>query len=473
MEYIYPQDLAKLLVERWGRFQSVLNDHARHRIIYRPKGKRRPPQKVVRSQPPFPDDDKLKALLDSIYHVSFLAEEARHVAVRVIYILPKDSEGDHPNILNMHKPPVRFDKPRPLTVSELMRLAPALEITQTLLAVCPSEVVGLKGGGNDLAIWGIMDLGLDWWRAITGRSSGAVSPPNCLTFSTFSPGSITATAMGTVLFRLEGGKLLASSLAEIDDGHIGNFLKEAAESLYQDATKALSRKKYSESDDSDQHPRQSYYQTLTNIVARAAEKRHGGTFLVFPDEIEPTDQRLVDRVSLKYTLRSPSIWQILVDESVATRKYYDLLFPKEHAFLTQMKTAKAKDLKELINWEGRRTRLQEKLREVETFVASLSGVDGAVVLTKKLRVHGFGGEIIATSPTLKTVKVAQDPDGKHWKEIDVNSFGTRHRSAFRLCSSFEDCVAFVVSQDGPAKAVKRVGPDLFLWNNVNLGWLAL
>src|SRR5260370_31345825 len=116
---------------------------------------------------------------------------------------------------------------------------------------------------------------------------------------------------------------------------------------------------------------------------------------------------------------------------------------------------------------------QERIAEFCSFVAALSVVDGAVVMTRRMRILGLGAEIIATSQSLVAVKEALDPAVTKAALVPVERFGTRHRSAMRMCSSFEDCIALVVSQDGPVKAIKRVGADIVMWNDVTLGRLAI
>ena len=105
------------------------------------------------------------------------------------------------------------------------------------------------------------------------------------------------------------------------------------------------------------------------------------------------------------------------------------------------------------------------------FLASLSAVDGAVVITNKLRLLGFGAEIIALSPSLNKIKIITDFEKNIGEYREIEHFGTRHRSAFRFCSSFEDSVAFIVSQDGEIKIAKRAGSEVMLWPNINVGYL--
>ena len=82
---------------------------------------------------------------------------------------------------------------------------------------------------------------------------------------------------------------------------------------------------------------------------------------------------------------------------------------------------------------------------------------------------GFGAEILANRARWGAVKLAFDPEGKDGSPLSPDNFGTRHRPAMRMCASLEDCIALVVSQDGPVKAIKRVGTALIVWNDVTLG----
>ncbi len=110
----------------------------------------------------------------------------------------------------------------------------------------------------------------------------------------------------------------------------------------------------------------------------------------------------------------------------------------------------------------------KKLKRAISFLSSVSAVIGCLVLTDKLSLIGFGAEITATSPSLKTVKVVSNSGQVVGEDKNIENYGTRHRSAFRFCSSFEDSVAFVVSQDGPIRTIKRVGSELFAWSDIDV-----
>jgi hypothetical protein len=94
-------------------------------------------------------------------------------------------------------------------------------------------------------------------------------------------------------------------------------------------------------------------------------------------------------------------------------------------------------------------------------VAGCAEVDGAVVLTKRFELLGFGGEISGELPGVVTVRRALDLEGVHAEEEFTESVGTRHRSAYRLCLALPNTLAIVVSQDGTVRFVtNREGRSL-------------
>jgi hypothetical protein len=66
------------------------------------------------------------------------------------------------------------------------------------------------------------------------------------------------------------------------------------------------------------------------------------------------------------------------------------------------------------------------------------------------------------------VRIADTPDAKTYSEKQIDTYGTRHRSALRLCSSFEHLMCIVISQDGFIRAMKRIGPNIYMWDDVSL-----
>ena len=109
------------------------------------------------------------------------------------------------------------------------------------------------------------------------------------------------------------------------------------------------------------------------------------------------------------------------------------------------------------------------LYDAVTFLSSLASVDGALVISDKLNLLGFGGEFRVYGETRDKVSFSEDVFGKKVHERSFEAFGTRHRSAFRFCDEYPNSVAFVISQDGDVKAIKKVGNDLIVWPDPNAG----
>jgi hypothetical protein len=189
-----------------------------------------------------------------------------------------------------------------------------------------------------------------------------------------------------------------------------------------------------------------------------------------PDYLSIDDHRLKDRLNIKYPCHYNRGWKLISEYVVLSRQVYDLNFTTiEEADPSMLDAAGnmiAVHKDELNN-------LEDAIGDSVSFVASLASVDGAVLITDRFRVLGFGAEVIAVSPSLKFIRAAENDVGDKGPFIPFDAYGTRHRSAFRFCSSYEDSMAFVISSDGGIKGVKRVGADLTFWPDINYGILGI
>jgi DNA integrity scanning protein DisA with diadenylate cyclase activity len=96
-------------------------------------------------------------------------------------------------------------------------------------------------------------------------------------------------------------------------------------------------------------------------------------------------------------------------------------------------------------------------------------VDGAVVLTDKLRIIGFGAEVRVSSGT-DTIHVATDAEGTDLSAAPFTGYGTRHRSSFRFVEGMEPAVAFILSQDGGIKSAMKVDDRVLMWPYFEVGY---
>jgi hypothetical protein len=434
-DLIYPTNLYAVVCEKWKR-----PVHHKEQI------------------PPLPKESTFQKLVDTVYHASFLTEERRRIWFRVIYVGKKDmiKEGQIPY---MSMRVVEFTKPRIFSVSELVKLAPAADPTQVLICVYDAD------RGGELEVWGLIEAGTTWWEFERHERSGGRPPPDAFTLSSKSPGQIAISRSGFVLLMLNQGKIITPSSDVFYQGPIAAFLKKGQQHLYTEVCKRLKIDKWDPEGHDDDYPSRFYIFFLERVLNRIREKFHGGTLVVIPDELKANDTRLQDRIVIKYPCHYDAS-DPLVEELEHHHRYFDLHFKLwEKAQITKEEyrgcIVEDSDLKEA----------KEKVKHAASFLSSLSAVDGAVVITDRLRLLGFGAEIIAISPSLKNVRVITDYRKNESEYRDIELFGTRHRSAFRFCSSFEDSIVAVVSQDGEIRVAKRVGSDVILWPSVSVALL--
>jgi hypothetical protein len=113
---------------------------------------------------------------------------------------------------------------------------------------------------------------------------------------------------------------------------------------------------------------------------------------------------------------------------------------------------------------------ERELSDAAETIATLSCVDGALVLTSALRLVGFGAEILLEKANaVKVYDVIGDTlVTKERDELDSESFGMRHRSAVRFVGAMKGVVAFIVSQDGTVSFCWKKDDKVYIKRGVNI-----
>jgi hypothetical protein len=171
---------------------------------------------------------------------------------------------------------------------------------------------------------------------------------------------------------------------------------------------------------------------------------HGGSLFIVPDEWAGRNLGAFDQVfTAKYEMNGPRGWDLLV-------RFNKRLRMDPHQQEEDYR------IRRLDNHEA-------ALRSVVHFgksIGRLTAVDGAVVVSTRWQIIGFGCEIIA-DPTNFTRVTQINADGN--RDCPIDTFGTRHRSMFRACRAVPDSLGFIVSQDGGIKAVANYSGSVNFW----------
>lgn len=372
-------------------------------------------------------ETQLANLIYPAFQASLCSEEGRQVRLRVAFN-PKPKRFT-----------VRFAEPIPCTAGQLVKLAPTIGLGSRWLVALPDENVR-----NLVRIAGILDpdiLPID--RTFRQRRNGLVYYQNQfqgLKVAVLGPGWVRVT-IDTESFDLRNC-CLRQRLVVGRIQYVADWFYEVAQTLAIKQVRVgigLVRR------------------LIVDVLAKVSEARHGGCLLVLPAHGELASLP----VRIKYRLES-DIVSMALKERASVDPGHDSggSWPKRTGALAPgpLPLDNSTLADSLL--------LDRDLDQVVDFVASLATVDGAVLLSRDLRLFGFGAEITASQP----------PAGDEWIEYDdhpeplgkpdpepLSDFGMRHRSAIRFCQEVPGTMAFVISQDGGIRLFHSVEGRVRQW----------
>jgi hypothetical protein len=408
-------------------------------------GRRYPNELAERVRESWPADacplpKRLATILDVAYHASFLRDEERPVAGRILVLPPSELPPDTGPPAGLL--PLRFDTPRRFEEHELRRLSAAALVHRALIAVDES--------GGELGIWGIVQSGPRWLQAAQGGHAKEPPMPRCLVVRVVRPGHLLIGCGDRLVAELRGGRLSDFTLDVFQSRWLPSLFREAR-AMMATEHRASARPALDERSAADLtgHLAQ---QMVKRIVATMRSVHHGGTIVIGPPE------GVAERyLQTTYTFGA----------SPARRRFRSLVLSileavAEHAAAVG-RTASVELYRAAT--DPRIAELDEGLFEVSHLIASLAAVDGAVVMTKRFEVLGFGAEIAGSLPPVTEVRRGVDLEADTFVTELVDSVGTRHRSAYRLCHAVPGALAIVVSQDGSVQFVNRHRDAVTYWDH--------
>jgi len=398
-----------------------------------------------------PADGHLRLLLDVAYHASLLKEELRPVTFRILFadpsLLPEDA-GPPVGIA-----PLRLDRARPYDEQEIRRISMGADFFRSLIGVCPDEEGRLK-------IWGVVVSGTRWVNAVDGGRFASAPMPNRLVIHALSPGRLTVFVGHKRIAALSSGQIEASAF----DLFQSNWLRLT----FADVRRYMMERIYGDSTKFPFVPiKVDFIGIMTQNVLRRTlsvvrNSKHGG-ILVF---IEPGEEALFVRSKNEGPMR----FKYRFAEHEARSRYQRLLARAvrrltELAHKNQIFSVGWEDYQKIDDPEL--GELDESFFEFAHFLADLMAVDGALVLTKRCELIGFGAELRSDAPRLGNVRKALDVEATIWANEPLDDVGTRHRAVYRLCDAYPNCVAIAISQDASVRFVKSHNGAVTYWNQLS------
>jgi hypothetical protein len=402
-----------------------------------------------------PEKRVFDELVDVCYHASFLTEEGRPIVFRVALIAAGAPVSPHREEPVPLEPIMRYllDEPVPFTEGELRRLAPVADPRRVIIAVEQAE-------GNGLRIYGLIDVGMALWEMARHERVMGTSSPEALVVSSTRAGELIIARGDRPVLRLRGGKIETPADRVLFRGPVAQFFAGASDELIREACRRAEVQRRGRDDGRDF----AHIEFIESILLHTAELHHGGALLFVPEETADNDERLAEAVSIKYRLPSNRPREALL-EAMAVRLQHNAT----HGRLHRRSTVLRNDLDDLEGLDWNQRNYEDYGRDAARFIASLTAVDGAVVLTDQLRIIGFGAEVRVSLGT-DTIHVAEDAEGEQLSPAPFTGYGTRHRSSFRFVEGMEPAVAFILSLDGGIKAAMLVDERVVVWPYFEVGY---
>jgi hypothetical protein len=400
------------------------------------------------------DEANLQHLLSVAYQASLLRDEDRTVRVRIVAAQPEEfpQQDGPPSGLQ----PLVFDKPVSYTPEELRRLSVAAKYHRALVGVSP--LVGNKGCG----IWGMLQSGPGWMQvAQGGRGPAPAPPPSALLVRVLGPGRMAVGYGSSTLAELRAGVVGGPGMDLFRSKWVPARFTSGRSELAGLHAEARAQAEATGERWADLGPdviRLASQAMVRRFLAAMVSAHHGGTVIMLPPETAEDAVRGNGPLRLKYAFR----------DGEPRRRYRGLILGLMRAIAraggSAGMTSVDNDAYALLH-DNELASSRDAIFEMSQLIAALSEVDGAVVLTKRFELLGFGAEIMGDLPDVQHVARALDLEAEDTVAEPLLADGTRHRSAYRLCSRLPDALALVVSQDGGVRFVAVQRGEVTFWDH--------
>ncbi len=398
-----------------------------------------------------PDIARLRRMFSVCYQASLMREEERPIIFRMVLGGPELFAPNEGPPSGLHK--LEFDRPRPFIENEIRRLSPAADFYRAMIGVNEDE-------GGALQIWGIVYSGPRWIQTTQGGRSESPPLPPALVVYADAPGALEVYRGAEFLAKLDGGRLLGAQMDVFASNWMLDGFKEVVDEISALHIVARSRAKERWAPLDPELTHSIGQHALRRMISVLRDSRHGATLVFVPLESVREFSSENGYVSFKYRFA----------DDRPRHRFRTLLVGIMDRLAEVHGRGDNPSYTRSVGWEEYResedpkiAELDEAVFEVAHLVASLAAADGAVVMSKRYELLGFGAEISGSLPDVTTVERALDLEGERTMEENTENVGTRHRSAYRLAGALPEAVVVVVSQDGSVRFITQKNGVVTYW----------
>lgn len=403
------------------------------------------------SPPPLPNPVQLRELLEVAHFAGMETDEARPLRFMLCCSRNSDQipcrEGAAP-IESWELSPER-----PFNIQEIRRLAAVTNIDSSAIWIRFSD-----GKNGKLSIRGLVNLGRSWSVARNAFSYHYDELPHALMVRITAPGRMTIYQSGYRMAALSSGSLEVGGMKMAWMDLLGvNPLFEEGSNALRDLITAPSH----------EHVKQwhefewlAYVNCILAILNGMQLAGHGGALILKSHCCALVESGCV-RIKYGLTAGGDSLKNHFIEFMNSRHKHGNMVW------LSEWEKDVAPTEQEIALASFPLRGLQQKVAQACTFVGSLAGTDGAIVLRTDLTVDGFGTEIVLDKVKPAKAFAVDDPMQREgFRELDTEQMGMRHRSAIRLCGTEPNLAVFVVSQDGGVSVVWSKDGDVYFKSGI-------
>lgn len=353
----------------------------------------------------------LKQMIELSYAASLMREEGQFTEFQIHYPLT----GSLEEWVGVE---MRFGAPLPLLEPEILKkLVPACPLPGRMIVVAEGraglDAIGVFKQKEPHSVAPIGSPYFSMVALIKGSTVKVLGPGHLVVYGKHPP------------LELRGGRIVSPIVRFAEYPAVADSFREIIADLFGLRVRFVPGLP----DATDRRTMIPYYVTTVwqRLLQQSRRSERGGAFIICSDPSRV-------KAKIKYPLADADLGRRLVE-------HWDACFDTPADGMI--------DDGKLQTWRGAESSL---LNSVD-MLASVSRVDGCVLLDRRLCAAGFGVKLLELVKPQRMLKFV-DPFTKEAAPdlpAKVGRFGTRHLSAFQFCCAHDNSIAFVISQDGDVR----------------------
>jgi hypothetical protein len=376
-------------------------------------------------------------------------DEAVFVRCDLLLVSPDNPDPLPPQRIAEHRWRfIRLENAVPLTVENLAKIAAAADPWATAIAIYVTDT-------SAPFIWALVDQQVHYNRWRYHDAEFGPSNPSAYRIALEDVGAIAVSFDYEMIVRIARDDIRFAPQPVFWAGPFSTKIDDLLSPFVSELRVGVGEQEFASSEEWPRAIRREFRLAIQRILLHIAKYRHGGALLI---------SAAAAGLNPKYCVSYERLPEALL-------RYMTAVIVSHNAF-DRITRANATGIRREVFWQMHRADrvVTEARLEVDGcvhFLGSLARVDGLVWLDNSFKLRGFGVEITATSdPPRVFTALTPGASAESLSRILPSSFGMRHRSMMRYCYSQSEAIGFVVSQDGPVRAMTRVADDLILWDNI-------